>query len=244
MRSNSKEARGRPGIFARDPGRLWMRRDGSPEGMPARDMELYEQLISDGIAADRRGSAIDHVTARRTAIWLMSRRQQPDFVGGLLHFARTGAFTQNLKTQLDATTASIAITNHAVDREAHTREVRQYGQKLPENSHSRRARRPSPPGTLESPNASALSNAPTKPPSTTPRHQRRNLRDDPRQRAPVRLGTGNRIGGVNRRSLRAASLAQRTTTILSSRSMSKVADCRARSHPSCEVRNADTRRKR
>jgi hypothetical protein len=214
-----------------------MRRDASPKGTPARDMDLYEQLISDGIAAaNRRRSAIDHVTARRTAIWLMSRPQQPDFIRGLLHFAKSGAITQNLKTQLrnygrrygdpnqphasrllqyavargndlgpigtdfaglcdqvdqadrmlaglrqrirdgrglpepawpdtdgprliamarhdpdsqtvsiilDATTANIAIyaiTNHAVDREAHTREVRQYGQKLPENSHSRRAR--------------------------------------------------------------------------------------------------------
>jgi hypothetical protein len=214
-----------------------MRRDADPNGMPARDMELYEQLISDGIAAAaRRRSAIDHVTARRTAILLMSRPQQPDFVRGLLHFAKSGAITQNLKTQLrnyarrpgdpnqphasrllqyavargydlgpigpdfaglcdrvdladhmlaglrqrirdgcglpeptwpdtdgprlialarhdpdsqtvsiilDATTANIAmyaITNHAVDREAHTREVQQYSQKLPENSHSRRAR--------------------------------------------------------------------------------------------------------
>jgi hypothetical protein len=214
-----------------------MRRDADPNGMPARDMELYEQLISDGIAAAaRRRSAIDHVTARRTAIWLMSRPQQPDFIRGLLEFAKTGAITQNLKTQLrnyarrygdpsqphasrllqyaaarghdlgpiapdfaglcdrvdqadhmlaglrqrirdgrglpepewpdtdgprliamarhdpasqtvsiilDATTANIAmyaITNHALDREAHTREVRQYSEKLPENSHSRRAR--------------------------------------------------------------------------------------------------------
>ena len=78
-----------------------MRRDADPKGMPARDMELYEQLISDGIAAAaRRRSAIDHVTARRTAIWLMSRPQQPDFIRGLLQFAKTGAITQNLKTQL------------------------------------------------------------------------------------------------------------------------------------------------
>jgi hypothetical protein len=36
----------------------------------------------------------------RTAIWLMSRPQQPDFIRGLLHFAKTGGITQNLKTQL------------------------------------------------------------------------------------------------------------------------------------------------
>jgi hypothetical protein len=77
-----------------------VRRDAGPKGPPFRDMELYEQLISDGIAAAaQRRSAIDHVTARRTAIWLVSRPQQPDFIRGLLHFAKTGAITQNLKTQ-------------------------------------------------------------------------------------------------------------------------------------------------
>jgi hypothetical protein len=71
-----------------------MRRDTGLKGMPAQPgtWNLYEQLISDRIAAAaRRRSAIDHVTARRTAIWLMSRPQQPDFVRGLLQFAESGA---------------------------------------------------------------------------------------------------------------------------------------------------------
>ena len=40
------------------------------------DLALYERLISDGIAAaDARGSAVDHVTARRLAICLAARPQ-------------------------------------------------------------------------------------------------------------------------------------------------------------------------
>jgi hypothetical protein len=61
----------------------------------------------------------------------------------LIAMARHDPASQTVSIILDATTANIAIyaiTNHAVDREAHTREVRQYSQKLPENSHSRRAR--------------------------------------------------------------------------------------------------------
>ena len=212
------------------------RRDPSPAGMSARDMDIYEQLMKEGIAAAaRRRSPIDHVTARRTAIWLASRPQQPEFKRNLLIFARTGEITRTLKTQLhntasrrgdafrphaarlldyasartdhgpvgpdfaclcdqidhadqmlaglrqrmrdgrglpeptwpdtqgpmpitiarydsasqtvsfvlDAASANIAmyaITSHAIDREAHTREVLQYSQQLPENSHSQRAR--------------------------------------------------------------------------------------------------------
>jgi hypothetical protein len=44
---------------------------------------------------------------------------------------------------LDATTANIAmhaITAHASDREAHIREVEQYGRSLPEDSYGRRNR--------------------------------------------------------------------------------------------------------
>ena len=44
------------------------------------DLALYERLISDGIAAaDARGSAVDHVTARRLAIILAARPQSPVF---------------------------------------------------------------------------------------------------------------------------------------------------------------------
>ena len=40
------------------------------------DLQLYERLIGDGIAAaDARGSAVDHVTARRLAICLAARPQ-------------------------------------------------------------------------------------------------------------------------------------------------------------------------
>ena len=44
------------------------------------DLQLYERLIGDGIAAaDARGSAVDHVTARRLAICLAARPQSPVF---------------------------------------------------------------------------------------------------------------------------------------------------------------------
>jgi hypothetical protein len=214
-----------------------MRRDVRPSTEPARELALYERLISDGLAAaDSRGGVIDHVTARRMAIWLLSRPQHPDFTRGLIRFTQTGVITHALKTQLrnharsthyphqpqaarlmeyatargadlgpvstdfagycdqidhadamladlrdrigdgrgipepswpdtdgqrliamarhdpngrtvslvlDATTANIAmhaITAHATDREAHIREVEQYGQQLPENSYGRRNR--------------------------------------------------------------------------------------------------------
>src|SRR6266567_8910504 len=44
------------------------------------DLQLYERMISDGIAAaDARGAAVDHVTARRLAICLAARPQSPVF---------------------------------------------------------------------------------------------------------------------------------------------------------------------
>ena len=76
-------------------------RDASADGRPARDLALYERLIDDGIAAaDSRGGVIDHVTARRMAIWLISRPQEPDFTRGLIRFARSGAISHALKAQL------------------------------------------------------------------------------------------------------------------------------------------------
>ena len=69
--------------------------------MPVRDLALYERLISDGLAAaDSRGGVIDHVTARRMAIWLLSRPQHPDFTRGLIRFTQSGVITHALKTQL------------------------------------------------------------------------------------------------------------------------------------------------
>jgi hypothetical protein len=74
----------------------------APQGRPTRDMAFYERLISRGIAeADTRGSAIDHVTARRLALWLLPRSQEePEFMRGLIHFARTGGITDPLKKHL------------------------------------------------------------------------------------------------------------------------------------------------
>ena len=58
-----------------------------PEGGP--DLPLYKRLIDDGIAAaDAQGSAVDHLTARRLAIWLAARPQQPGFAQGLDPFTR------------------------------------------------------------------------------------------------------------------------------------------------------------
>src|SRR5260370_27027658 len=72
-----------------------------PEDGPLPDLPMYERLISDGIAAaDGRGGPVDHVTARRLAIWLAACPQPPVFAPALVRFAKTGAVTDTLKTQL------------------------------------------------------------------------------------------------------------------------------------------------
>jgi hypothetical protein len=72
-----------------------------PEDEPHRDMTLYSQFISDGIAAaERRGGAIAHLTARRMSLMLLSETNDPKFANGLTRFATDGAITEELRQSL------------------------------------------------------------------------------------------------------------------------------------------------
>jgi hypothetical protein len=78
------------------------------------DLALYEQLIDQGTAvADAQDSPVDHVTARRLAIWLATRPQQPTFAQGLARFINTGAIQRDLKNQFRLHARSASHADHA-----------------------------------------------------------------------------------------------------------------------------------
>jgi hypothetical protein len=77
------------------------------------DLAQYERLVGEGTAiADAQECPVDHVTARRLAIWLAARPQQPPFAQGLARFINTGAIEHELKNQLRLRSRSGSYADH------------------------------------------------------------------------------------------------------------------------------------
>jgi hypothetical protein len=89
---------------------------------------------------------------------------------------RTGTGRQDTRVVMPQGAVVTWSKSITVDCEAHTREVRQYSQKLPENSHSRRAREAIAAGETRIAERLRPSNVPTTRLSTTTRYPRRSPR--------------------------------------------------------------------